>query len=83
MYFKVKIRNILHIFIMTNIGKQLSERRKKLGLSQQDLAEISGVSLRTINAIENDASNPSIEVVSKIAEPLGLVISLTERVQHD
>ena len=68
---------------MTNIGKQLSERRKKLGLSQQDLAEISGVSLRTINAIENDASNPSIDVVSKIAEPLGLVISLTERVQHD
>ena len=68
---------------MTNIGKQLSERRKKLGLSQQDLAEISGVSLRTINSIENDASNPSIEVVSKIAEPLGLVISLTERVQHD
>ena len=83
MYFKVKTRNILHIFIMTNIGKQLSERRKKLGLSQQDLTEISGVSLRTINAIENDASNPSIEVVSKIAEPLGLVISLTERVQHD
>ena len=34
-------------YSMENFGKQISERRKKLGLSQEDLAEISGVSPRT------------------------------------
>ena len=33
--------------LMENLGKQISERRKKLCLSQEDLAEISGVSPRT------------------------------------
>ncbi|MCQ2101834.1 MAG: helix-turn-helix domain-containing protein [Fibrobacter sp.] len=41
---------------------------------------MSGVSLRTINAIENGGANPSIEVLCKLAEQLGLKLSLTERV---
>ena len=37
---------------MEKLGKQIAERRKKKGLSQQDLAEMSGVSRRTINSVE-------------------------------
>ena len=68
---------------MEEIGKQIAERRKKKGLSQQDLAEISGVSPRTINAVEQGTANPSINVLSKMVKPLGFVVTLSERVKHE
>ena len=68
---------------MKDLGKQIVSRRKQLNISQADLAEMSGVSLRTVNAIENGDANPSVEVLSKVLEPLGLVISLQERVIHE
>ena len=86
MYFIVKISNILHIQDkknMINLGKQIANKRKQLNISQADLAEMSGVSLRTVNAIENGEANPSVDVLSKVLEPLGLVITLQERVIHE
>ena len=68
---------------MENLGKQISERRKKLGLSQEDLAEISGVSPRTINSVELGNANPSINVLNKMVKPLGFVVTLSERVSHE
>ena len=68
---------------MENLGKQISERRKKLGLSQEDLAEISGVSPRTINSVELWKENPSINVLNKMVKPLGFVVTLSERVTHE
>lgn len=65
---------------MNKIFENLQRRRESLGLSQRDLAEMSGVSLRTINAIENGNANPSIEVLCKLANQLGLKLTLTERV---
>lgn len=68
---------------MSNLGKQIASRRKQLNISQADLAEMTGVSLRTLSAIENGDANPSIDVLSKVLEPLGLVITLQERVIHE
>jgi transcriptional regulator with XRE-family HTH domain len=68
---------------MSNLGKQIASRRKQLNISQADLADMSGVSLRTLSAIENGDANPSIDVLSKVLEPLGLVITLQERVIHE
>lgn len=68
---------------MKEIGKQIAERRKKNGLTQQDLSEISGVSAKTINSIELGKANPSINVLSKVANPLGFKISLSERITHE
>ena len=68
---------------MLNLGKQIANRRKQLNISQADLADMSGVSLRTLSAIENGDANPSIDVLSKVLEPLGLVITLQERVIHE
>ena len=68
---------------MSNLGKQIANRRKQLNISQADLADMSGVSLRTLSAIENGDANPSIDVLSKVLEPLGLVITLQERVIHE
>lgn len=68
---------------MEEIGKQIAERRKKKELSQQDLAEMSGISPRTINSVELGKANPSINVLSKMVKPLGFVVSLSERVRHE
>lgn len=68
---------------MSNHGKEIASRRKQLNISQADLADMSGVSLRTLSAIENGDANPSIDVLSKVLEPLGLVITLQERVIHE
>ena len=68
---------------MKNLGKQIASKRKQLKISQADLAEMSGVSLRTVNSIENGNANPSIDVLSRVLEPLGLVITLQERVIHE
>ena len=68
---------------MEKIGKEIAERRKQQGLSQQDLAEMSGVSPRTINAVELGKAHPSINVLSKIVKPLGFIVTLDERVKHE
>ena len=68
---------------MEEIGKLIAERRKKKGLSQQDLAEMSGISPRTINSVEQGKSNPSINVLNKMVRPLGFVVTLSERVRHE
>lgn len=68
---------------MSNLGKEIASMRKQLNISQADLADMSGVSLRTLSAIENGDANPSIDVLSKVLEPLGLVITLQERVIHE
>ena len=52
----------------------IKERRGLLRLTQQDLADYSGLSLRIIKSIESGKGNPSIGTLRKIAEVLGLEI---------
>lgn len=68
---------------MANFVEQMVARRKALGISQKDLAEISGVSLRTINAFENGSANPTLDIVEALLAPMGLTLSMTERVKND
>ena len=70
------------IFIQT-IGKQIQERRKLLKITQGDLSEISGVSLRTIKALEKGEVNPTVEILIRVLEPLGLTLTTSERVKHE
>ena len=64
--------------VMALIGKRLSERRKRLRVTQKDLAEIAGVSVSTISAIERGKTSPSIALLNKMSTPIGLVVSLSE-----
>ena len=52
----------------------IKERRAGLGLTQQDLADFSGLSVRIIKSIETGKGNPSIVTLNKIADILGLEI---------
>lgn len=56
------------------IGEYIKRRRNTLRLQQKDLAELSGVSLRTIIQIENNTGNPSINTLNKLTKVLGIQI---------
>jgi y4mF family transcriptional regulator len=64
---------------MNEIGKQIRDRRKVLGITQEVLAEISGVGIRTIYDIENGKGNPSFNTLSELLEVLGMEVTLTVR----
>jgi len=57
----------------------IKDRRVLLNITQQDLADISGVSLRTIKAIEKGNGNPSIDTLRKIADALGIELIMKVR----
>lgn len=58
------------------IVAKLKARRLTLLVTQEHLAELSGVSLRTIKEIEVGKGNPTIATLSRIADVLGLEIKL-------
>ncbi len=60
----------------SDIGKMIQERRNELELNQQDLAEMANVTIKTIYAIENNKGNPTIEVLKKILNVLGLEMKI-------
>lgn len=58
------------------IGRQIKERRKVLRIIQPDLAEMAGISINTLYKIERGQANPSIQVLTKVADVLGMEIRL-------
>lgn len=58
------------------IIKQLKARRDALQVTQEMLADISGVSLRTLKQFESGKGNPTLETLTKLSEALGLELCL-------
>jgi len=54
----------------------IKERRDALQVTQETLAELSGVGLRTLKQFESGKGNPTLETLQKIADVLGLEVSL-------
>ncbi len=54
--------------------QQLKERREMLKVTQESLAELSGVGLRTLKQIETGKGNPTILTLQKLADVLGMEI---------
>jgi len=48
--------------------------RKKLGLRQEDMANALNVTRQTINAIENEKYNPTLELAMKLAKLLNSTV---------
>ncbi|HAW06982.1 MAG: helix-turn-helix transcriptional regulator [Bacteroides sp.] len=57
-----------------NLREVIKARRKVLDISQQDLAEMSGISLPTVKDIERGLANPSLSTISKLLDVLGMEI---------
>ena len=55
-------------------GKLIKERREVLRLTQQDLSDYTGLSVRIIRSVEAEDGNPSLSTLERIADVLGLEI---------
>ena len=53
--------------------------RRELGLSQQKMADTSGVVREMIAVIENRKKHPQINTLIKILEPFGYTLSITKK----
>lgn len=58
------------------MGGLIRERRIILGLTQQELADYAGMSLRMLVALENDKANPSLKILEALASVLGMEVTL-------
>ncbi len=52
----------------------IRDRRKELGLSQEELAKKCGVSRQTVNAIENNKYDPTLTLAFRLARELGTTV---------
>jgi y4mF family transcriptional regulator len=65
--------------LFKQLGIQLKDRRKTLGITQPHLAELAGISVNTLYKIERGQANPTLEVLQKVTEVLGLDILLSPK----
>ena len=61
------------------IGTVIKERRKHLGINQQTLADLAGVGINTLVAIERGDGNPKLTTLFSVLDTLGLQISIHVR----
>ena len=74
----ITLQGISNILPMTvkELGKSIKFRREFLNLRQEDLAEMSGIAIKTIHLIESGSGNPSVDTLGKIATVLGMELFL-------
>lgn len=56
-------------------NQKMKDARAELGLSQQQLADILGVSRQTVNAIEKGDYNPTIRLCVALCKALNLTLN--------
>ena len=59
-----------------NLKEKVKTRREGLNVTQEQLAEISGVGLRTLKQFESGKGNPTLQTLQKLANALGMEIKL-------
>lgn len=66
------------IGIMTQkeIGNAIRQRRKVLGINQQTLADLAGLAINTLVAIERGEGNPQLSTLLSLIDTLGLQIDV-------
>lgn len=62
---------------MGNIGEIIKDRRKEFRLTQAQLAKLAKVSINTLTQIEREEGNPTLAVLNRILETLGLRLTAT------
>lgn len=64
---------------METMGITIKERRQQLGITQQELADLSGVGINTLVAMERGKGNPSVGTLRKVAAVLGLELRMERK----
>ena len=63
--------------------KTIKSRRESLQVTQETLAQLSGVGIRTLKQFESGKGNPTLMTLQKLAETLGLGLNMTIKNRAD
>jgi transcriptional regulator with XRE-family HTH domain len=58
------------------IGKIIQERRDYLNLTQKDVAEMAGITFKSISDIELGIRNPTVNTLISVLDVLGLELTV-------
>ena len=59
-----------------DIIQTIKERRQMMQVTQETLAELSGVGLRTLKQFESGKGNPTLQTLQKLTDVLGMEVCL-------
>jgi len=59
-----------------HLVQEIKKRREVLSVSQEDLAMLSGVGLRTLKQFESGKGNPTLKTLEKLVDVLGMEVCL-------
>jgi len=62
--------------LVTKIGQAIKIRRKELNITQPHLAELAQISVNTLYKLERGQGNPSLEILIKLSDVLGMELKL-------
>jgi transcriptional regulator with XRE-family HTH domain len=62
--------------LVQEIGKSIKLRRKALKITQPALAQLAKVATNTLYKIERGQANPTLDIIEKITDVLGMEIKL-------
>jgi len=62
--------------LVTKIGQAIKNRRKELNITQPHLAELAQVSVNTLYKLERGQGNPSLDILIKLSDVLGMELKL-------
>lgn len=65
------------------IIRTFKSRRESLQVTQETLAQLSGVGLRTLKQFESGKGNPTLLTLQKLADTLGLELNMTIKNRAD
>ncbi len=71
-----------NIMLVEELGLTIKKRRKELGITQPHLSELAQISINTLYKIEKGQANPSLEVLNKIGEILGMELTFQVKQNH-
>lgn len=60
----------------SQLVKTIKERRESLKVTQETLAALSGIGLRTLKQFESGKGNPTILTLQKLSDVLGMELCL-------
>ena len=58
------------------LGNEFKQRRKDLKITQPQLSELAQISVNTLYKLERGTGNPTLDVLLKVAELLGLELTV-------
>ena len=77
-YYSIFVKTTIYCR-MTSLGQTIRTRRKFLKITQEELADIAGVGVNTLIKMERNEGNPTLSVIEKVLDVLGMELNATVR----